>query len=167
MIYLITGGTRSGKSSFALNLAKNSKNPFFIATGWAGDNEMSDRIKKHKKERNKIWTTLEERFDLNAAIVLAIKQNADFIIIDCLTLWTSNLMYSKKDIKSYLSNLIKTLTNTEISIVLVTNEVGLGIVPNSKDGREFRDTLGLINQKLAKAADKVIFMVSGIPIELK
>lgn len=165
--YLITGGVKSGKSSFALNLAKNAKNPFFIATGWAGDDEMSDRIKKHKEERSRIWATIEEKFNLKAAIASAVIQNADFIIIDCLTLWTSNLIYDKKDINSYVSNLTETLTNIEIPIVLVTNEVGLGIVPNSKDGREFRDTLGLVNQRLAKAVDKVIFMVSGIPMELK
>jgi adenosylcobinamide kinase/adenosylcobinamide-phosphate guanylyltransferase len=165
--YLITGGVKSGKSSFALTLAKNAKNPFFVATGWAGDDEMSDRIKKHKKERSRIWTTIEEKLDLNAAIASAVIQNADFIIIDCLTLWTSNLIYSKKDINSYASTLIESLSSTKIPIVVVTNEVGLGIVPNSKDGREFRDVLGLVNQRLAKAVDKVIFMVSGIPMELK
>ena len=165
--YLITGGVRSGKSSFALNLAKNAKHPFFIATGWAGDDEMSKRIKKHKEERTEIWTTIEEKLDLKAAVASAIIQNADFIIIDCLTLWTSNLMYDKKNVNSYVSSLIGTLADTKIPIVLVTNEVGLGIVPNSKDGREFRDILGLVNQRLAKAVDKVIFMVSGIPMELK
>lgn len=167
MNYLITGGARSGKSSFALNLAKNAKKPFFIATGWAGDEEMSARIKKHKEERGKIWTTIEEKLDLKTAIASAVKQNADFIIIDCLTLWTSNLMCDKKDINSYVSSLIETLAHSKISLVLVTNEVGLGIVPNSKDGRKFRDILGLVNQRLSKTVDKVIFMVSGISMELK
>ncbi len=165
--YLITGGVRSGKSSFALTMAKDAKNPFFIATGWAGDEEMSGRIKQHKEERNDSWTTIEEKFDLKTATASAIIQNADFIIIDCMTLWISNLMHGKKDINSYVLGLIETLNNTETPIVLVTNEVGLGIVPNSEEGRAFRDILGLLNQRLAKVVDKVIFMVSGIPMELK
>lgn len=165
--YLITGGVKSGKSSFALNIAKNAKKPFFIATGWAGDEEMANRIKKHKEERSSLWTTIEEKMDLKAAIASAIKQKADFIIVDCLTLWISNLMYGKKNINNYVSDLTETLVKTEIPITLVTNEVGLGIVPNSKDARDFRDILGFVNQKLAKVVDKVIFLVSGIPMELK
>lgn len=166
-IFLLTGGVRSGKSSYALQLAESSKKPFYIATGWADDEEMTTRIINHKKERDSKWTTIEERYDLKKAIESAIANNADIIIVDCLTMWTCNLMYQSKDIGNHTTNLIESLKNSTIPIVMVTNEVGLGIVPESKDGRDFRDLLGWINQKIAKIADKVIFMVSGIPMVIK
>lgn len=165
--YLLTGGVRSGKSSYALQLASSSKKPFYIATGWAGDDEMSSRIKNHKEERNSSWTTIEERCELKSAIENAINNKADMIIVDCLTMWTCNLMYQAKNVDLYTANLIEALKNTTVPIVMVTNEVGLGIVPESRDGRDFRDLLGWINQKIAKVADKVIFMVSGIPMVIK
>ncbi|MEI6054948.1 MAG: bifunctional adenosylcobinamide kinase/adenosylcobinamide-phosphate guanylyltransferase [Lentisphaerota bacterium] len=166
-IYLLTGGVRSGKSSYALQLAASSKKPYYIATGWADDNEMADRIVKHKEERNNSWTTIEERYDLKKAIETAVSNGADIVIIDCLTMWTCNLMYQSKDIDAHTLNLIDALKSAVVPIVMVTNEVGLGIVPESKDGRDFRDLLGWINQKIAKVSDKVIFMVSGIPMVIK
>lgn len=168
-IYLLTGGVRSGKSSYALQLAASSKKPYYIATGWAGDDEMTDRIVNHKEERDSSWTTIEERYDLKEAITEATSNGADIIIIDCLTMWTCNLMYQSKDknIDAHTLDLIEALKSTTVPIVMVTNEVGLGIVPESKDGRDFRDLLGWINQKIAKVSDKVIFMVSGIPMVIK
>lgn len=166
-IYLLTGGVRSGKSSYALQLAASSNKPFYIATGWADDDEMTDRIIKHKEERDNRWTTIEERYDIRKAIENAVSNGADIAIIDCLTMWTCNLMYKSKDIDTHTANLIEALKSSSIPIVMVTNEVGLGIVPESKDGRDFRDLLGWINQKIAKVADKVIFMVSGIPMVIK
>ncbi len=165
--YLLTGGVRSGKSAYALQLALSSKAPFYIATGWAGDDEMTDRIINHKKERDDRWTTIEERYDLKKAIQEAISKGADIIIVDCITMWTSNLMYGSKKTDAHVADLIGALKDTPIPIVLVTNEVGLGIVPETKDGREYRDILGWINQKIARVADKVIFMVSGIPMVIK
>lgn len=165
--YLITGGGRSGKSSYAIELANFSKSPFYIATGWAGDDEMTARIIKHKKERDNRWTTIEEPCDLKKAIETAVINKADIIIVDCITMWTCNLMYDSKDTDSYVLNLIEALKNITIPIALVTNEVGLGIVPETKNSRDFRDLLGWINQKLAKVVDKVIFMVAGIPMEIK
>jgi len=168
LTYLLTGGVRSGKSSYAVELAKSAKFPFYIATGWAGDDEMIDRIEKHKDERNSSWATIEERYDLKNAIERALKAGADLIVVDCITMWTCNLMYAKNEnMSSRLTDLIKCLKEIKIPLVLVTNEVGLGIVPSTKDGRDFRDQLGWINQKLAKVVDKVIFMVSGIPMVIK
>ncbi|OGV21671.1 MAG: bifunctional adenosylcobinamide kinase/adenosylcobinamide-phosphate guanylyltransferase [Lentisphaerae bacterium GWF2_38_69] len=166
--YLLTGGVRSGKSSYAVELARSCKSPFYIATGWAGDEEMTDRIIKHKEERDSRWLTIEERYNLDNAILEAIGKGADMIVVDCITMWTCNLMYAEKDnMNSRVNSLLEGLIKVDIPIVLVTNEVGLGIVPETKDGRNFRDQLGQINQKLAKVCDKVIFMVSGIPMEIK
>ncbi|MFA6076067.1 MAG: bifunctional adenosylcobinamide kinase/adenosylcobinamide-phosphate guanylyltransferase [Negativicutes bacterium] len=166
-ISLLTGGVRSGKSAYALQLAQSATAPFYIATGWADDEEMSDRIEKHKEERDTSWTTIEERYDLGAAINTATVRGADIIIVDCLTMWACNLMYQFQDNSGHVDDLIEVLCKTTIPVVLVTNEVGLGIVPNSSDGRIFRDALGFINQKIARIADKVIFMVAGIPMVLK
>ena len=166
-IYLITGGVRSGKSSLGLKLAKNAELPFFIATATAGDNEMAERIKNHKAERSGKWTTIEEKFDIGKVVLSAVERGADLIVIDCVTLWVSNMMLSGKNIIELVDELIAELKKTQITVVMVTNEVGLGVVPESKLGREYRDTLGKVNQTLAEAATDVLFMVSGLPMKLK
>ncbi len=166
--YLITGGSRSGKSRYALELAKSAKKPFYIATGWAGDDEMADRIKKHRKERGKNWTTIETKIDISSAIVKAEKKGADFIIVDCLTLWVSNLMFENKNIEKEIKKVAEVInSHRKAPLVFVTNEVGSGIVPVDKMSREFRDAAGLANQKIAAAVDNVVLTVCGQPLYIK
>ena len=166
--YLITGGSRSGKSSYALQLANSAKKPFYIATAGVGDEEMKDRITKHQAERGEHWTTIEEQIDLAQAIKQAHNQDADFIIVDCLTLWVSNIMFNDNaNIDNEMEKLQTVIKETELPLVLVTNEVGSGIVPDNAVSREFRDSAGFVNQKIAKTVTNVILTVSGIPMVLK
>jgi adenosyl cobinamide kinase/adenosyl cobinamide phosphate guanylyltransferase len=166
-IYLITGGVRSGKSKLGLKLAEDAKKPFFIATAWAGDDEMEKRIKNHKAERSEKWTTIEERFDIGKAVKDAGENNADLIVVDCITLWTTNMMLGNKDVDALVEKLTVELKKTNITTVMVTNEVGLGVVPEAKMARDYRDLLGKVNQKLAEISTDVLFMVSGIPMKVK
>ncbi|HCE43632.1 MAG TPA: bifunctional adenosylcobinamide kinase/adenosylcobinamide-phosphate guanylyltransferase [Lentisphaeria bacterium] len=166
--YLITGGSRSGKSRYALELAKSAKKPFYIATGWAGDDEMAERIQKHRKERGKHWTTIETKTDIASAIEKAERKGADFIIVDCLTLWVSNMMFEETNIKMETEKVISTIKSAgKATLVFVTNEVGSGIVPADKLSREFRDAAGLVNQKIAAAVDNVVLTVCGQPLYIK
>lgn len=166
--YLITGGSRSGKSRFALELAKFAKKPFYIATAGIGDEEMQDRITKHQAERGEHWTTIEEQIDLEKAIIQAQNQGADVIIVDCLTLWVSNIMFNDNaDQKTELDKLKNAITETKVPLVLVTNEVGSGIVPENAVSRQFRDEAGMVNQEIAKIVKNVVITVSGIPVEIK
>lgn len=165
---LVTGGTRSGKSSYALSLGHSASKPFFIATGWAGDAEMAERIKKHKAERPPNWTTIETRLDIDGAIREAISKNADFILVDCLTLWTSNLLIESPElIEKKLDELTSLISETQVPLVFVTNEVGSGIVPGDPLSRAFRDAAGLVNHKIAAAADSVVLTVCGLPMKVK
>ncbi len=168
--YLLTGGSRSGKSSYALELAESAEKPFYIATGWVpeGDEEMLDRIEKHQAERGEHWHTIEEQTNLIKAISNAVENNADCIIVDCLTFWTSNLMFSEElEYNNEVDKLIDFIPTIKTKLIFVTNEVGSGIVPENKLGREFRDLAGFLNQKIAKVADNVIAVISGIPLKLK
>lgn len=166
--YLVTGGSRSGKSRYALELAKTAKHPYYIATGWAGDDEMTDRIKKHQAERGLHWKTIETRTDITGAIAEAVEKGADFIIVDCLTLWTSNVLFEKKDeFEKLIKSLTGMISTVETPLVFVTNEVGSGIVPGDRVTREFRDWAGTVNQKVAAAVNHVYLAVSGIPIKIK
>ena len=138
------------------------------ATGWAGDEEMADRIKKHRRERGKHWTTIEVKTDIAAAIKKAEGKDADFIIVDCLTLWISNMMFEKMNIEKEIRKLVEAVKNQrKAPLVFVTNEVGSGIVPGDKLSREFRDAAGLANQKIAAAVDNVVLAVCGQPLYIK
>jgi len=166
--YLVTGGCRSGKSRHALELSKDAKRPYYIATGWAGDNEMQDRIDKHQAERGPHWSTIEAKTNIVEAIIEAESAEADYIIVDCLTLWTSNVMFDEtSDLNIKIVDLIKLIPSVNVPLVFVTNEVGCGIVPGDKVSREFRDNAGLVNQKIAAAVENVIMSVSGIPMKIK
>ena len=166
--YLITGGSRSGKSRYALELAKSAKKPFYVATGWAGDDEMAGRIEKHRKERGKHWTTIETKTDIASAIGKAERKGADFIIVDCLTLWVSNMMFEKTNIEKEIRKVVAVIkAERKAVLVFVTNEVGSGIVPADKLSREFRDASGLVNQKIAAAVDNVVLTVCGQPLYIK
>ncbi len=165
--YLITGGARSGKSRLALELAENAKRPYYIATGWAGDKEMADRIAKHQAERGDHWTTIETRIDIAEAIEKA-AGNADFIIVDCLTLWVSNLLPDyETEIPERLDRAAAAIKNLSVPIVFVTNELGSGIVPGDPISRNFRDTCGRVNQYFGGTVDEVILAVCGCALKIK
>jgi adenosylcobinamide kinase/adenosylcobinamide-phosphate guanylyltransferase len=169
-LIFITGGARSGKSHFALKLARNFPGPkAYLATAQALDQEMAERIQKHKKNRPQDWQTLEE--PLQVGQVLS-QQGGHFglILIDCLTLWISNgLMadWTDKKILQEADRLLKASQGMKGTVIIVSNEVGLGIVPDNPSARRFRDLSGLIHQKIARQAAEVYFMVSGLPLQLK
>jgi len=188
---VILGGARSRKSAFAERLAANSgRSVAFIATATAGDDEMRERIARHRASRPKGWHTLEEPLDLARAVHRAVEL-ADVLRLDCVTLWLGNVLLREsgrrekdeeaevefhttgglfdevalKEIEALLSA-VKLLSPGK-ALIVVTNEVGLGIVPAYPLGRLYRDTLGYINQRLAQAADRVYLMVAGMAVDIK
>jgi len=171
-LIFITGGARSGKSAFALNLANSmGKRKCYLATAQALDSEMEERIAKHKEERGPDWDSIEEPL-LLAEMMHGAKGRYDVILLDCLTLWVSNLMHELNTFDSLLlatrlDQLLSACITSSSIIIVVSNEVGLGIVPENKLAREFRDIAGTANQLFAKAADEAYFVVSGIPLKLK
>ena len=170
-ISLITGGARSGKSSHAIKLAQSFKGHrfYFIATGQAHDIEMASRIEHHKATRPAHFVTIEEALDPTIALG-ALESRADGLILDCLTLWVSNLMGIGAQDDSILASadrLAAALTRASFSTIVVTDEVGAGVVPEYPAGRRFRDLLGWTNQKIAAVANDVILMVSGYPMRVK
>lgn len=166
---LILGGARSGKSRFGEKVAlKLSPSPAYIATANAGDAEMKKRIAEHKSNRSTRFTTFEEPLHLAGAITEAALEH-EAILVDCLTLWLSNLMFSEdgavdEGIKELLAVLKKT---SSARIILISNEVGQGIVPDNKLAREFRDEAGLMHQQVASVSENVVFVTAGIPVALK
>ena len=170
-ITFIIGGCRSGKSTLALQTAEKTpgSRKIFIATCVPQDDEMKQRVARHQRERSQNWVALEAPLNLPEAI-LQNSPGADVILIDCLTLWVSNLLMKTDDQKKLteiISRLIDALEKTTCPIVLVSNEVGAGIVPENKLARQYRDIIGLANQAVAKTAGKVIWMVAGIPVIVK
>ena len=168
-LIFITGPVRSGKSNFAVNLAKKSKKKIiFIATCKPVDTEMKERIKKHKQQRPKEWITIEEEIDLGSVLRNISKDK--LIIIDCITLWVSNLFFhnfNEKEILKIVNDLISIIKRKGLSVIIVSNEVGWGIVPNNKIARNFRDIMGIIHQKISESSNEIYLLVSGIPIKLK
>ena len=166
----ITGGCRSGKSRFALDYAnQHFSKKIYLATAEALDEEMVLRVENHKKARGPEWKTVEEPLRVVEKIV-ACGDQADVILLDCLTLWLTNLLLKWDDdskIMDEVKRLVETLKQAQATLIVVTNEVGMGIVPDNPLGRRFRDLSGMANQTIAKAADTVVFMVSGIPLLLK
>ncbi len=168
---LIIGGCRSGKSGHAMNLGEKAlgRQNLFVATGQAHDAEMKARIVRHQRERGDRWQTVEAPVE----IVDAIEQQgpgSDVMLIDCLTLWTSNLVMADKDDEAIIiemERLAKVILSPPCPIILVTNEVGTGIVPENALARRYRDLAGWCNQKIAQACDRVIWMVAGIPVTIK
>lgn len=170
-ITLVIGGCRSGKSQYALNNASAVKGQkkFYIATCVPGDEEMEKRVARHQKERKDIWHTIEAPIHLDRAILDCLK-NADVILVDCLTLWAANLLLEKKDDKKMydaVSALKQSLCLAPCPVYLVSGEVGMGIVPENKPARQFRDFLGFLNQQMADVADEVIAIIAGMDIRLK
>ena len=164
---LLFGGARSGKSSLAVELAAKSNKPvFFVATAQALDDDMRDRISKHKAERPG-WSTIEEPLDLCSAIKECPDQS--FVIIDCLTLWISNMLFAGNTEASMLTASTRALgaiTERAGSTVAISNEVGLGIVPDNPLARQYRDILGKTNQQWARASATSLFLVAGKAIQL-
>ena len=169
-IIFIIGGCRSGKSTYALQTAEKvpAEQKIFIATCVPQDDEMKRRVARHQTERNQNWVTVEAPLDLPEAI-LQNSRRGNVILVDCLTLWVSNLLMETGDennIEDTASQLIEALEKAAGPIVLVSNEVGTGIVPENKLARKYRDIIGLVNQAVAKTAGKVIWMVAGIPVNV-
>lgn len=167
----VIGGCRSGKSDYALSRADKitEGKRYFIATSVPADAEMEKRVEKHQKERGADWLTIEEPVDINKKID-ACAAGAGVILVDCLTLWVSNLMareYDLEKIETAISLLEKSLTESPCPVFLVSNEVGLGIVPENKLARQFRDYAGLVNQRMAQTAGRVVMTVAGIDVQIK
>lgn len=164
---LILGGANSGKSRFAEKLAEESGFArAFIATGQALDSEMADRIARHRDRRGTDWVTVEAPLQLARALREEARPGR-ILLVDCLTLWISNLMMADADCERESQMLVETIGNMESDILIVSNEVGLGIVPDNATAREFRDRAGRLNQLVAACASQVYFIAAGIPIRLK
>ena len=166
----IIGGARSGKSAYAQARAKKqSKKVAFIATAEIGDAEMRRRITKHRNARPKYWETIEEPLNVIGALRKC-RGNSEVILIDCLTLFLSNAMMKGlklSAIQKNVTDLARYISGLTQTVFLISNEVGLGIVPENKMGREFRDIAGIANQIMAKYADEVVSIQAGIPLKLK
>ena len=166
----ITGGARSGKSRLAEDLAQKRGAPLvYIATGLAGDGEMAERIDRHRARRGPAWRTVEEPLDLAEAISAA-EGTCTAILVDCITLWLTNLLLKYDDASTVMKEverLALLLPALKTPLILVSSEVGLGIVPENRLARTFRDLAGEANELLAGAADEVYVMFSGLPLKLK
>ncbi len=169
-ITFVTGGCKSGKSSHALHLAESYHlRKVFLATSIPFDDEMKDRISKHKKERDDSWETLDVPVLLPEAMEEH-GQEGNVLLVDCLTLWINNLLMeteNQDEIMARVDQLSKALASVPCPVVLVSNEVGCGIVPGNRLARLFRDVAGLVNQRVAEMADEVVWMVAGISNVLK
>jgi adenosylcobinamide kinase/adenosylcobinamide-phosphate guanylyltransferase len=163
-VTLVLGGARSGKSAYAERLIGDRG--LYLATAEAGDDEMAERILEHRRRRGMGWQTVEEPLDL--ADALERHAGADRpVLVDCLTLWLGNLLAAGRDPEAETQTLTGRLHTLPCPVVLVSNEVGLGIVPVTPLGRAFRDHAGRLNQRVAAAADRVIFVAAGLPLTLK
>ena len=170
-VTLITGGARSGKSTHALALAQQAPGTkrFFIATAEALDDEMRERIARHRASRALDFVTIEEPIALAGALA-ALAGRADVVVVDCLTLWVSNLLIahrSDEDILAAARSLAAAMADAPFASFVVTDEVGAGIVPENAIARRFRDLLGWANQALAQSAERVLLMVAGYPLRVK
>ncbi|WP_341895989.1 bifunctional adenosylcobinamide kinase/adenosylcobinamide-phosphate guanylyltransferase [Ferrovibrio terrae] len=166
-ITLILGGARSGKSRLAEQLAERRNGRLvYIATAEAWDDEMKTRIAEHKARRSDRWHSLEAPIAV-AEVLQALPSETGAVLVDCLTLWLSNLMHAGRDLGAETAGLLTALHSVKFPVLLVSNEVGLGIVPDNKLARDFRDAQGRLNQAVAAAADHAIFMAAGLPLVLK
>lgn len=165
--HLVLGGARSGKSRYAQTLAEAFDGDLlFVATGEALDGEMAERIARHRADRGPRWNTIEEPLALGETI-RAHAAPGRMLLIDCLTLWVSNLMHAGRDIVSATGDLVAALGAARGPVILVANEVGLGIVPDNALARRFGDEAGRVNQAVAAAANEVSFVAAGLPLRLK
>lgn len=163
----VIGGARSGKSRHAQQRVEALPGRLaYIATAQAFDAEMTDRIARHRADRGPRWETIEAPIDLPRAITDAAR-SADAVLVDCLTLWLSNLMLADQDVITATDRLIAALEACPVPVTLVANEVGMGIVPDNALARQFRDEAGRLNQRIAAAAPEVVLVAAGLPLTLK
>jgi adenosylcobinamide kinase/adenosylcobinamide-phosphate guanylyltransferase len=166
-VTLVLGGARAGKSRFAETLAASRPGRrVYLATAAAGDAEMAERIRRHRARRGAGWTTVEEPLDLAGALAARGSEGAT-VLVDCLTLWLSNLMQAGRNPAAEIGRLVTALARRDGPVILVSNEVGLGIVPDNAVARAFRDHAGRLHQAVAAVADRVYFMAAGLPLLLK
>lgn len=164
-VSLVLGGARSGKSRFAESLlAAHEGRRIYLATAEPGDGEMQARIEDHRRRRGEGWRTMEAPLDV-AQVIAGAGEMA--VLLDCLTLWLANLMAADRDVAEATGELQHALGRARAPVVLVSNEVGLGIVPDNALAREFRDEAGRLNQAMAAFADRVVFLAAGLPLTLK
>jgi adenosylcobinamide kinase/adenosylcobinamide-phosphate guanylyltransferase len=164
---LVLGGARSGKSRHAQARAEAEAGALvYIATAQALDAEMADRIARHRADRGPRWRTVEAPLDLAGTIAAEARPGA-VLLVDCLTLWASNLMFAERDIAAETARLAAAIRAANAPLILVANEVGLGIVPDNALARAFRDAAGTINQAVAAAVDEAVFLAAGLPLRLK
>ena len=163
-VTLVLGGVRSGKSRYALALAESLVGPrVFVATATVTDEEMEAKIARHKLERSEAWTTVEEPVELGR-VVRELGVESGVIVVDCLTIFAAHTMGGRE---AEIDALLAALGDAVCDVVLVSNEVGSGVVPAYESGRKYRDLLGEINQRVARVADDVVLMVAGLPLALK
>ncbi len=170
-IVYVTGGARSGKSSYALHLAAPYNNRVFLATAEPFDGEMELRIQKHREERGKQFTTIEEPLTLDRAL-RELPEGTEVVLLDCLTVWAGNLMHyaeerGEGEIDQQIERFLEVLRHPVCDLILVSNEVGMGIVPENAMARRFRDVAGIINQRVASLATEAWLLCSGLPLRLK
>jgi adenosylcobinamide kinase/adenosylcobinamide-phosphate guanylyltransferase len=163
---LVLGGTRSGKSAYAESLFAEAPAPVYLATGTAGDGEMAERIASHRARRGARWRTVEEPLDLTGGLRRESLPDRP-ILVDCLTLWLSNLMGYERDVDQAFDGLLAALPDLAGPVVMVSNEVGWGIVPDNAPARRFRDHAGKLHQRVAAIADRVVLVAAGLPLTLK
>ncbi|MFW6254873.1 MAG: bifunctional adenosylcobinamide kinase/adenosylcobinamide-phosphate guanylyltransferase [Chitinivibrionales bacterium] len=169
-VTLVSGGARCGKSEYSLELAQPYTRRFFIATAIAFDDEMTVRIENHQRQRGDRYETIEEPWDLVRALQ-SVSGRADIAVVDCLTVWMGNLFFRHEQqpelIDKYLSGFVSDLKMYEFDLILVTNEVGWGIIPDNATARMYRDYAGRLNSQVATLADSLILMVCGQPLYVK
>ena len=166
LLTLVLGGARSGKSRYAESLITALRPPWtYVATAEAGDAEMTERVALHRSRRGNDWQTAEAPHDL--ATALASLERSAPALVDCLTLWLSNRMLAGADVETEMADLERALARREAPTVLVSNEVGFGIVPDNELARRFRDLQGRLNQRMAARAGRVVLMVAGVPLTVK
>lgn len=166
-VTLVLGGARSGKSRFAEDLAAASGLArTYVATAEVWDDEMRERIAHHRARRDGTWTTVDAPLDLPEALPAASGRDR-IVLVDCLTLWLSNVMLAGRDVEAAIDALLAALAAISGPAILVSNEVGSGIVPDTRLGRDFRDHQGRLNQRVAAVADRVTLVVAGLPLDLK
>jgi adenosylcobinamide kinase/adenosylcobinamide-phosphate guanylyltransferase len=169
-VTLVLGGVRSGKSRYAQQLAERESRVIFVATAKASDDEMQRKIERHREERPAHWITVEEPLEL-VQVLTQRGQSCDVMVVDCLTIFAANLLEAEGDEEGAVARRVETLCealrSAGCSVVLVSNEVGSGVVPAYPLGRRYRDLLGEINQSVARVADDVVLMVAGLPLALK
>lgn len=164
---LVVGGQRSGKSRFAEDLVlRSGRRPVYIATGAARDEEMTERIALHRARRGSEWTTVEAPLDLAGALAQTAGEGVA-VLVDCLTLWLSNLVEAERDVDRETGALLAALADAAGPVVLVSNEVGSGVIPANALARHYADALGTLNQRVGAEVGRVVFMAAGQPVVVK